>query len=164
LLERGHERIATITGEMFMEAARLRLAGYRMALSERNVDEVPDYVVRGNWTPSSGYDATRHLMSLRTPPTAVFCQNDQMALGCLNALLDMGLKVPEDISIVGYDDSEICRQIRPQLTSVDLPHRTMGGWAIASLSSAGLGTHAVKKADCSLIKRASVQRVAVSRL
>ena len=164
LLERGHERIATITGEMFMEAARLRLAGYRLALSEQHVNEVPEYVVRGNWTPSSGYDATRHLMSLKTPPTAIFCQNDQMALGCLNALLDMGLKVPEDISIVGYDDSEICRQIRPQLTSVDLPHRTMGGWAIASLSSAGPGTHAVKKADCALINRASVQGVAMSSL
>jgi len=164
LLERGHERIATITGEMFMEAARLRLAGYRLALSEQHVNEVPEYVVRGNWTPSSGYDATRHLMSLKTPPTAIFCQNDQMALGCLNALLDMGLKVPEDISIVGYDDSEICRQIRPQLTSVDLPHRMMGGWAIASLPSAGPGTHAVKKADCALINRASVQGVAMSSL
>jgi LacI family transcriptional regulator len=159
LLDRGHQRIATITGEMFMEAAGLRLAGYRQALSERRLDEVPEYVVRGNWTPSSGYDATRQLMSLKTPPTAIFCQNDQMALGCLNALLDMGLKVPDDISLVGYDDSEICRQIRPQLTSVDLPHRTMGGWAIASLSSARGAKQQVRKADCALVNRASVMRI-----
>nr|WP_182549980.1 LacI family DNA-binding transcriptional regulator [Phyllobacterium myrsinacearum] len=157
LLELGHQRVATVTGEMYMDAAQARLVGYNKAHAEAKIETNPDYVTGGNWTPSSGYDATRKLMSLKYPPTAIFCQNDKMALGCLNALFDLGLRVPEDVSIIGYDDDEICRHIRPQLSSVDLPHRTMGAWAVAELfrHKQRVPHYEVTKIDCAFIARSS---------
>ncbi len=159
LIQAGHTRIATITGEAFMEATDARLSGYKNALARAGISLSASYIVAGNWTPSSGYDATRKLMSLKQPPSAIFCQNDKMAIGCLNALLDIGLRVPDDVSIIGYDDDEICRQIRPQLTSVDLPHRSMGALAVESLASRGTrGRQNLVKVSCAVVNRASVQR------
>ncbi|EPE96477.1 LacI family DNA-binding transcriptional regulator [Rhizobium grahamii] len=158
LIDYGHERIATITGEMFMDAASDRLTGYRMALKRSGIAECPYYIAQGNWTPSSGYEATAALMSIKTPPTAIFCQNDKMAIGCLNALLDRGLRVPEDVSVIGYDDDELARHLRPQLTTVDLPHRSMGAWAIAQLARGKHKSHnpiEVTKMECALVSRGS---------
>jgi LacI family transcriptional regulator len=156
LVRFGHKSIATITGEMYMEAAEARLAGYRAALKSARIELRSDYIVTGDWTPSSGYDATQKLMSLTSPPTAIFCQNDKMALGCLNALLDLGLKVPEDVSIIGYDDDELSRHLRPQLTTIDLPHRAMGAWAIEYLlDSTGKFPTARTELECALVIRSS---------
>jgi LacI family transcriptional regulator len=160
LLNLGHRRIATIVGELYMEAAQARLAGYKSALTAFQIDLDSELIALGNWTPSSGYDATRKLMAQKNAPTAIFCQNDKMALGCLNALLDMGLRVPGDVSIIGYDDDELCRHLRPQLTTVDLPHATMGAWAVSELLREKK-QNALKKltrADCALIARSSTTR------
>jgi LacI family transcriptional regulator len=160
LIEAGHSRIAVITGETFMEAAQDRLIGYRKALKEAGLPYDDQLTVEGSWTPSSGYEATQKLLSLKERPTAIFCQNDKMAMGCFTALRDAGLSVPGDVSVIGYDDDELSRHLRPQLTTVDLPHRAMGAWAVRQLEkqSATLGKPvAPHKMPCNLIKRASIR-------
>ena len=130
LIEAGHRRIAHITGEMWMDAARDRLRGYREALAAADIPYDPDLVAEGNWLPSAGYEHTRALMSLPNPPTAIFCANDRMAVGCYEALKELGLRIPDDVSVIGYDDDEVARHLSPQLTTLVLPHRLMGRWAI----------------------------------
>lgn len=159
LIEAGHRRIAHITGEMWMDAARDRLKGYREALATADIPYDPDLVVEGNWLPSAGYENTRTLMSLPNPPTAIFCSNDRMAVGCYEALKELGLRIPDDVSIVGYDDEEVSRHLSPQLTTLVLPHRTMGRWAVEkalSLTDAHREKFHVVKQECPLIERSSI--------
>lgn len=162
LVSQGHKRIAMITGEPWMEAARDRLKGYRRALLEAGLAFDPNIVLQGNWSPSAGYECTRKLLSLKERPTAIFCQNDRMAIGCYEALKEAGLRIPQDISVVGYDDEEISRHLTPQLTTVILPHRMMGHWAaekLVALAKGQAGPPEQKRMECGLTKRASVASV-----
>lgn len=158
LIRNGHSRIGTIMGEPFMSAAQDRLKGYRRALATADIPFDPDLVAEGNWSASAGYDATVKLLALKTPPTAIFCQNDRMAIGCYEALKEAGLRIPEDISVVGYDDEEISRHLHPRLTTSILPHRAMGQWAIEQLESDAprRDRYAVTKLECALVERDSV--------
>jgi LacI family transcriptional regulator len=160
LIEAGHRRIAHITGEMWMDAARDRLRGYREALATADIPYDPDLVVEGNWLPSAGYEATRALMSLSSPPTAIFCANDRMAVGCYEAIKELGLRIPDDVSVIGYDDDEVARHLSPQLTTLVLPHRTMGRWAVeralAFTDAARREKYHVVKFECPLIERDSI--------
>lgn len=159
LVTKGHRRIGTIVGENFMEAAQDRLAGYREALAQAGIAYDGGLVVDGNWTPTSGYEATKRLLALEKPPTAIFCQNDKMAMGCFIAAAEAGLNIPRDLSVVGYDDDELSRHLRPQLTTLELPHREMGAWAIAQLArKTGRKPHRVHKVKCTLLERASTAR------
>jgi len=126
LLGLGHRRIALITGETFpSHAARLREHGYRLALSEGpGVDET--LIRDGNYSFEGAYAATQDLLSLTQPPTAFFCISDRMALGTLSALQDAGLRVPQDVSLVGYDNLELLNYVRPRLTTVDHGGRESG--------------------------------------
>ncbi len=164
LLAAGHRRIATITGESFMEAAQDRLQGYRNALATADIPFSPELVVAGDWSPSAGYRGTQELMELDVPPTAIFCQNDRMAVGCYEALKEMGLRIPEDISVVGFDDEEITRHMSPPLTSLILPSRAMGRWAVEQIIREGGETDerqgALVKLECTLVSRESVTRPA----
>ena len=159
LVRHGHRRIATITGEPWMEAAQDRLKGYRRALATADIAFDADLVVEGDWSASAGYKATRKLLALSDRPTAIFCQNDRTAIGCYEALKEEGLSIPDDISVVGYDDEEISRHLHPQLTTSILPHRAMGRWAVEQLElmdEAGPGRHPITKLECPLVERASV--------
>lgn len=156
LIAKGHRRIGTIVGETFMEAAQDRLAGYREALSRADIAYDGGLVVDGNWTPTSGYEATKRLLALDNPPTAIFCQNDKMAMGCFMAAAEAGLNIPGDLAVIGYDDDELSRHLRPQLTTLELPHREMGAWAITQLAKKnGRKPHRPHKVTCTLIERAS---------
>lgn len=162
LINAGHRRIAIITGEMWMDAARDRLRGYRQALATADIPYDPQLVREGNWQTSAGYDHTHALMSRRDPPTAIFCSNDRMAIGCYQALAERNLSIPGDVSVVGYDDEEVARHLSPQLTTLVLPHREMGRWAIerALSPSATPGIkHPIVKLECPLIERDSIRQV-----
>lgn len=159
LTRAGHRRIAHITGEMWMDAARDRLKGYREALAEADIAYAPELVAEGNWLPSSGYEHTRALMALPEPPTAIFCANDRMAVGCYQALKEHGLRIPDDVSVVGYDDDEVARHLSPQLTTLLLPHRSMGRWAVEKALAPGAekrSKHHLVKTECLLVERQSV--------
>lgn len=160
LIEHGHQRIGTITGEIWMEAAQDRLKGYRRALATADIPFDPKLVFEGDWSASAGYEGTRHLLSLDEPPTAIFCQNDRTAIGAYEALKEAGLTIPGDMSVVGYDDEEISRHMHPQLTTSVLPHRAMGQWIVEQIQ--GLpggrlnGRYPILKLECPLVERASV--------
>jgi LacI family transcriptional regulator len=158
LIGKGHMRIGTITGEPFMSAAHDRLKGYRRALATADIAFDPALVVEGNWSASAGYEATVKLLALKNPPTAIFCQNDRMAIGCYEALKEAGLSIPRDMSVVGYDDEEISRHLHPRLTTSILPHRAMGQWAIEQLEARRpvRDLYPVIKLECALVERDSV--------
>ncbi len=158
LINAGHKRIGLITGELHMECASGRYTGYRNALASADLPFAEELVVEGNWLPSSGFEGTRKLMSLPNPPTAIFCANDRMAVGCYEALKEMGLSIPEDISVIGYDDDEIARHLSPPLTSMNLADRSMGRWVIDQLfhGEAGNDRHPVTKLECALVERDSI--------
>lgn len=163
LIGHGHRRIATITGEPWMQAAQDRLKGYRRALATADIPFDPELVVEGDWSASAGYAATVKLLALKERPTAIFCQNDRTAIGCYEALKEAGLHIPQDISVVGYDDEEIARHLFPPLTTSILPHMAMGQWAIEQLEvppPAGRGRYPITKLECPLVERESVAAVA----
>jgi LacI family transcriptional regulator len=159
LIEKGHRRIATILGEIWMDAASSRLEGYRRALATADIPFDQELVVQGDWSTTGGYESTRKLLALKSPPTAIFCQNDRTAVGCYDALREAGFSIPQDISVIGYDDEEISRHLRPRLTTCVLPHRAMAQCAIERLEaphSQARKRYPVTKIECNLVPRESV--------
>lgn len=159
LIQAGRKRIALINGQEGLDASRDRLKGYRQALSSNDLQFDTTLVRPGNWEPSTGYDGTRALMALDKPPDAIFCANDMMAVGCLDALKELGLRVPEDVSVIGFDDREIAQFTRPPLTTLVLPHYEMGEIAAELLIDAASGLQAGPtqiKVECPLVERESV--------
>ncbi len=122
----GHRCIAFINGPEGWEASVNRLAGYRGALAAYGLPFDRTLVRWGTWEVRDGYRATKDLMALPNPPTAIFAANDFMAIGAIYALQDVGLRVPEDVGVVGYDDREVASLVRPALTTVTLPCYEMG--------------------------------------
>lgn len=159
LIEAGHRRIAHISGEAWMEVSKDRARGYREALATADIPFDPELVREGNWQLSSGYEATKELMALKKPPTAFFCSNDKMALGCYEAIKELGLRIPEDISVIGFDDDEIASHVMPKLTTLRFPRHLMGMWAAErALSGARIPgeSHRITKVECELVSRDSV--------
>jgi len=133
LLQLGHRRIAHVIGIADHGASRWRLAGYREALAAAGIDEDPALVVQGAFTFSSGVTAAHELFALEHRPTAVFAANDDMATGVMWAAGEYGLKVPHDLSVCGFDDTPLARQLWPALTTVRQPSREMGKIAAQQL-------------------------------
>ncbi len=122
----GHRRIGFINGEPWMDAAIDRLKGYKQALATADIAFDPALLRDGDWLPLRGYEAALELLSLPDPPSAILCGNDLMAIGALEAASERGLRVPEDLSIMGYDDQELARYTHPPLTTILLPNYEMG--------------------------------------
>jgi LacI family transcriptional regulator len=160
LLEHGHRRIGMIGGESWMDAAKDRVRGYREALATADVGHSPELVREGDWTADSGYVSAKELMRLRKPPTAIFCASDLMALGCLQALTELGLDVPGDVSVVGYNDVEFARHLKPPLTTCRVPNLELGARAVEMLLDAALHNKPhrpmITKIACPLIERSTV--------
>ena len=135
LLQLGHRRIAHVIGIADHGASRWRLAGYRDAMAAAGLPEDPALVVQGAFTFGSGVEAARQLFSLTERPTAVFAANDDMATGVMWAAGEYGLKVPHDLSVCGFDDTPLSRQLWPALTTVQQPSREMGKLAAEQLLS-----------------------------
>lgn len=126
LLQLGHRRIAHITGPMTHRDSTERLQGYKNALAEYNVAFDPDLVLEGDFQERSGLLATEQLLAKRTDISAIFCANDQTAVGARLALYRRGIRVPEDISLVGFDDLFASSFTTPPLTTVHHPGEDMG--------------------------------------
>jgi len=131
----GHSRIAHIRGPDTFLSATERLRGFRVGLAEHSLAVEDQYLLRGGYTFESGMRCGEQLLSLTNPPTAVFAGNDEMAVGVYQAVRQAGLRVPEDLSIVGFDDAPIATRIWPTLTTVRLPIRYMGRTAVQLLVS-----------------------------
>jgi len=126
LFARGHQRIATITGALRYKAARDRTEGYRLAHAEAGVPLDPVLIWEGAWTMNSGYQCMRELLASHLDFSAVFAQNDEMAIAAIRALREAGLRVPQDVSIVGFDDSNVAQFFDPPLTTVRQPIQAIG--------------------------------------
>lgn len=162
LLKAGHRRIAFLN--VFppaIDAAEGRLSGYRQALSEYNVPFDPSLICYAYESSVTNYATTKALLESENPPTAFFAGNDRSAIGIYAAIRDAGLRIPEDIGVVGYDNQrDIAENLLPSLTTAQLPHYEMGAWAFRQLfSGQDRDIPPQVKIDCALIVRESVARV-----
>jgi len=126
LAKLGHSRIALIAGPRGYRSAHERLSGFSDALGDRGLTLPAEYVVEGAYTFDSGFAAAEILLSRFPRPTAIFACNDEMAAGVYKAAYLKGLRIPADLTVVGYDDSPLASRIWPSLTTVRLPIRDMG--------------------------------------
>lgn len=127
LLSLGHRRVAHITDRrMLGQAVNERLAGYRRALSEAGLGFDPSFLGAGENSPAGGAAAMQTLMGGPTRPTAVFAFNDQMAFGAMHALAALGLGVPQDMALVGFDGTDLGAFCTPELTTIDHPRQELG--------------------------------------
>lgn len=133
LIGLGHRRIATITGSLEQRESTDRLAGFRQAMHEAGLTS--DLHHDGHYTERGGCEGARALMSLPEPPTAIFCESDAMAYGALLAIYEMGRRVPDDVSVLGYDDLPSSAFTIPPLTTVRQPIVEMGECAVNALLS-----------------------------
>lgn len=121
LLDIGHRKVAVIAGEMSNSAALERYLGYCDALTERGISVDPQYVVSGQWTVSGGTEAAHRLLSLPVPPKAIFSANYLMTLGALSCFKDARVRVPDDVSLVSFDDTPLFELREPGITVVAQP-------------------------------------------
>lgn len=160
LVTAGHRRIAMVNNEDDIPAAHGRLAGFRAALVRHGLELPADCLVAGHPSTAGGREAALQLLSRAEPPTALFCFNDQMAMGAYQAAGHLGLKVPADVSIVGVDNLELIADgLWPGLSTMALPHYEMGRWAVLKLleelEDAG-APRRQEKISCPVIERESV--------
>ena len=121
LVSLGHRKIGFLTGLDDSDVGKNRYEGYKAGLLKQGIEYDPELVFRGNFTFGSGVNGAEYFVSLEERPTALICANDSMALGAINKLHQEGLEVPRDMSIVGFDDIDIARQITPPLTTIAVP-------------------------------------------
>jgi LacI family transcriptional regulator len=139
-LDAGHTEISYLAGLPGVWATRARVRGYREALAAAGVDQGKQHLMFGTYRVDSGYNLTKQLMASGPLPTAIMCGNDRMAIGTLLALAEAGLRVPSDVSVIGYDDQiRLAAEVRPALTTVRLPYYDMGRWAAEHLLDQTLG-------------------------
>jgi LacI family transcriptional regulator len=129
LIELGHQRIAHIIGPLIEDSAQNRLEGYHSALSTAGVHPDPRLIVEGDWSATSGYEAVHQLFDQKVSFSAIFAQNDRMAIGAIRALRETGIKVPEDVSVVGFDDMPLASYFDPPLTTIKQDTFRMGSEA-----------------------------------
>jgi LacI family transcriptional regulator, repressor for deo operon, udp, cdd, tsx, nupC, and nupG len=132
LISLGHTRIGHISGPLNWHNSKKRFAGYRAELEAHAIPFTKDYVQEGDWEYDSGYLATQKLMQLSNPPKAIFSANDLMALGCIHALQDDDLQVPGDVAVVGYDNRNFTKIVRPKISTIIMPVYEMG-WSAAEI-------------------------------
>ncbi|NTW03299.1 MAG: LacI family transcriptional regulator [Oscillochloris sp.] len=133
LISLGHRRIATISGPLMMTAGLARRDGYKQALLAAGISINPELMVEGDFTQEGGYSAMQRLLALPEYPHAVFVASDTMAIGALRALTEVGLRVPTDIALVGFDDLPAAAYTSPPLTTVRQPIGELGATAVRIL-------------------------------
>jgi LacI family transcriptional regulator len=137
LLDLGHASVAIITGPPGNADAEARLRGYRRALREAGLEPASDLEFRGDFTESSGYETARRVLGRVPRPAAVFASNDSMAIGLLSALGNLGVRVPQEMGVVGFDDIAISRYVSPSLTTVRVDAHELGARSVRLLVSMG---------------------------
>ena len=134
LIRLGHRRIGLITGFPGWTATEERIAGYKTALASAGLPLQSELVVEGEFNAEAGYVAAARLLDRVDRPTAIFASNDNTAVGTMRAALERGMRIPEDISIVGFDDTEVARNVWPRLTTVRQPLAELGRTAVSLLN------------------------------
>lgn len=133
LIDLGHRRIAIITGPQAEDCSQDRSAGYKTALNTAGIQYDAALVIEGDWSASSGYEALQRLAQTGNLPSAVFAQNDRMAMGVLRAARDMGLEIPDQLAVVGVDDMPLASYFDPPLTTMRQDMARIGREAVRLL-------------------------------
>jgi LacI family transcriptional regulator, galactose operon repressor len=126
LVRHGHRRIAHVQGPLQYQCSLDRFAGYQQALEEAGIAVDPTLIAQGDFTTASGRAATTRLLDLAERPTAIFAANDQMAYGVLSVSEAHGLRLPDELAVIGFDDTTLSSHTRPALTTVKQPFAEMG--------------------------------------
>lgn len=138
--ELGHKRVGIVNGRRSFRSAHERREGFIEGLAEFGVELKPEYVAQGDYTFESGLACGAQLIDLDPPPTAIYAANDEMAAGVMQSALVAGLKIPDDLSVVGFDNFQTATRIWPRLTTVETPSRQIGMLAARQLLSAAHDT------------------------
>lgn len=154
LINKGHRVIGFIKGHVSHMASEERLFGYRRALDRAAIPFEPALVAQGEFDFDSGVAAATYFLSASRRPTAIFASNDDMAAGVLSVAHDLGLNVPEDLSVAGFDDTTLARMVWPQLTTIHQPTRELASVAAELLLDMSQTTH--RRLPHLLVERASV--------
>ncbi len=133
LVERGHKKIGLIAGEFSQYVYSARYNGYVDVLKENGIELNYNYIQTIEATVEAAEKCVSAILQLEDRPTALFCTNDTIAVGAMKAVLRAGLRVPEDMAIIGYDDSEMCRLVEPELTTIRVDKELMGRIAAEKL-------------------------------
>ncbi|EGQ8324687.1 LacI family DNA-binding transcriptional regulator [Vibrio cholerae] len=133
LIECGHKEIGCITGPLIRHQAQMRYEGYKRALAEAGIAMNPDWIVESDFECEGGYQAFEKLYQRGKLPSALFVSNDMMAMGVIQAASQRGLRVPDDLSLIGYDDVHIAKFMTPALTTIHQPKYRLGKAAIDTL-------------------------------
>lgn len=161
-IENNHKKIALIEGNKEFESSEYRKKGYIKALEDNNIPINEEFIVSGRYNLKSGYEGMKKLLELRDRPTAVFCSNDDIGVGAMKAVLEKGLNVPNDISIIGFDDSNFCDYVTPPLTSVKKDSLAMSEFGATKLLNVIKNKDVDKKKiyiESTLVIRKSVKKL-----
>ena len=133
LIKNGHKKIAHITGDLETITGSQRLKGFKKAIFEKNLNLNKSYIKNGDYSKKSGYQNMLALLKSNNPPTAVFIANDLMAVGAYQAVFELNLSIPKDISIIGHDDIDVTKLVNPTLTTMSQPKYQLGNEAVQLL-------------------------------
>ncbi len=159
LLDLGHRRIGVIAGPSYASSARQRLEGYRQAIDEAGIAVHPDWIVPSTFGIDAGADAAEKLMQLHDRPSAIFAVNDNTAIGALSSLSRLGLSVPDEVSVVGYNDIPIVSHLPTSLTTVRVPFEQIASNALDLLTNGAASPEdRIRLSAPTLIPRKSTSR------
>jgi len=165
LYENGHRRIAHISGPLYASSGITKLEAFRETMMALHLECPPGYVTEATYREESGMEAMKVILSLNKRPTAVMAGNDLIAIGAISAIYEAGLKVPDDISVVGFDDIRVSRYINPAITTVSY-NKTFLGYSAARLLinfiENGRMYEEILPVDVFLVKRGSVKRIDIA--
>jgi LacI family transcriptional regulator len=160
LIDCGHREIGCITGPLAKHQAQMRYEGYKRALIESDLNFNAKWIIESDFECEGGYDAFNRMFANGKLPSAIFVSNDMMAMGVINAANERGVRIPEDLSIIGYDDIHIAKFMTPSLTTIHQPKYRLGKAAVEALLNkleSGETEAQVVQLEPSLIERATVR-------
>ncbi|WP_428774476.1 substrate-binding domain-containing protein [Vibrio sp.] len=160
LIDSGHKQIGCITGPLIKHQAQMRYEGYKRALNEAGLPINPNWIVESDFECEGGYQAFEKLYARGALPSAIFVSNDMMAMGVINAANNYGIRIPQDVSLIGYDDIHIAKFMTPALTTIHQPKYRLGKAAVETLlhklNKQG-SEHQVVQLEPTLVERKSVK-------
>ncbi|HFD4025233.1 TPA: substrate-binding domain-containing protein [Vibrio parahaemolyticus] len=133
LIDCGHTEIGCITGPLIKHQAQMRYEGYKRAMNEAGLEFNANWIIESDFECEGGYQAFKKMAERGKLPSSIFVSNDMMAMGVINAANELGIKVPDDLSIIGYDDIHIAKFMSPSLTTIHQPKYRLGQAAVETL-------------------------------
>ncbi|HHF3254233.1 TPA: substrate-binding domain-containing protein [Vibrio alginolyticus] len=162
LIDCGHTEIGCITGPLIKHQAQMRYEGYKRAMNEAGLEFNANWIIESDFECEGGYQAFKKMAQRGALPSSIFVSNDMMAMGVINAANELGIKVPDDLSIIGYDDIHIAKFMSPSLTTIHQPKYRLGQAAVETLVRKldKKSTEAqVVQLEPTLVERKSVKRL-----